>query len=301
MSARQFKSFAVRSVVATVMLILLVGLMGYGLHVYLGDLVPAIYTDVVTTVVLIATTIVLVYAVGHVLSRLEYRESLTPHQSEVLYRFVQLSTFGGVFLILTLYVWRITVTDVLLGAGVISVVLGLAARKTLGSVLAGVIIMSTDVFRVGDWVKVGEKYGRIERISFFNTEVLSPHGEKHVFPNDDLTTRDITNLGKDRYRNDVLVGVDYDVEPDAVITACDDVLQELTEDDTNHVDGFNPTTIKDFDDSQITLAVKMWVHEPTPQAINDAQTTVLSEIHSRFGEEGFEFPFPQRTVTEREA
>lgn len=122
-----------------------------------------------------------------------------------------------------------------------------------------------------------------------------------MFPNDDLTARDITNLGSDRYRNDLLIGVDYETDIDHAITVCDSLLEELSTDDTTLVDGFHPTTVKDFDESQITLAVKMWVEEPRSQAINQAQTTVLSHLHQRFTDEEIEIPFPQRTLSDRES
>lgn len=112
-------------------------------------------------------------------------------------------------------------------------------------------------------------------------------------------TRDITNLGKGRYRNDVLVGIDYETDIDRARRLCDEVLEALTADRTNDIDGYHPTTVKDFEDSQIRLAVKIWVEEPRPMVINGAQTTVLSAIQSAFAAEGISIPFPQRTISDR--
>ena len=285
---------------------LLIGLlfMGAAIAGYLADLrlnerLPEYFHEIVLTMFILGITFVIIYIVGFVLSTATIKSAFSRHQHEVVYRFAQLITVILALIILTIYIWEFTVGDVLLGAGIITVLLAVAARKTLGAILSGVIIMTTDIFRVGDWVKIDDRFGRIKHISLFNTQVLSPHGETHIFPNDELATRNISNLAHDRYRNDVLVGIDYDSDISHAIDVCNEALEELTEAEHNHVDGFNPTSVKSLDDSQITLAVKMWVREPTPRAINQAQTAVLSELHQRFQEENIDIPFPQRTISDR--
>lgn len=277
-----------------------IALAGYLLIIQFEERLPGVSQDIVLSILVLGIAFHVIYLVGFLLARFAIRDVLTRHQHEVGYRFAQLATVLVALLIISISIWEFTVGDVLLGAGVLTVLLAVAARKTLGSILSGVIIMSTDIFRVGDWVKIDNRFGRIEHISLFNTQVLSPQGETHIFPNDEITTRDISNLAHNRYRNDVLVGIDYDADIEHAIEVCNEVLEELTEVRDNAVDGFNPTSIKSFDDSQITLAVKMWVRRPTPQAINQAQTAVLLELHERFGEQDIVIPFPQRTVSDRE-
>nr|WP_325047899.1 mechanosensitive ion channel family protein [Halococcoides cellulosivorans] len=97
------------------------------------------------------------------------------------------------------------------------------------------------------------------------------------------------------------MGVDFATDIDHATSVCDAILEDLIEHADNDIDGYHPTTVKDFDDSQITLAVKMWVEEPRPIAINQAQTTVLSAIQTQFDEEDISIPFPQRTISERES
>lgn len=278
----------------------LIWLLGHVLDYFLDTQLTALYTNVFTTLVVLSATYVLVWALHYTLTVVEESGRLTPHHREVLYRAFQLVTFGAVVVILIIYVWNITLSNVLLGAGVTSVVLALAARETLGSVFAGITIISTDVFRVGDWVKIDNRFGQITQISLFNTMVRSPQGETHVFPNDEIVARDITNLGKGRYRNDVLIGVDYETDIEHVTAICDSVLEELTSEEGNSIDGYHPTTVKDFDDSQIEVSVKMWVDEPRPMAINRAQTTVFSRLQQQFADEQITIPFPQRTISERE-
>lgn len=160
-SVDQFRWLTVRAVVVTAVLIGFVGVLGYGLDAVLGDRLPGQVTEVSVTAVLIGLTYITVYAGGYTLAKLEQETAITGHQKEVLYRFLQLSMIGGVLFIITVYVWSIQFENFLLGAGVASVLIAAAARKTLGSILSGLIIMSTDIFRVDDWVKVDDKFGQI--------------------------------------------------------------------------------------------------------------------------------------------
>ena len=299
-TAGSVRSALGRTAVAVVALGLMWGL-GYVLQRFLRARVTAVYDDVFLTLLILTATYVVVRLLGSTLTVLEESGPLTPHHREVIYRVVQLLTFGAVSIIVVIYVWDIALTNVILGAGVTSVILALAARQTLTSVFAGITLISTGVFRVGDWVKIDQRFGKIEQISLFNTMVRSPQGETHVFPNDDVISRDITNLGKGRYRNDVLIGVDYGTDIAHATTLCDSVLEDLTMEDGNSIDGYHPTTVKDFDDSQIELSVKMWVNEPRPMAINRAQTIVFATIQQQFADEQITIPFPQRTISERES
>lgn len=278
----------------------LIWLLGYVLQYVLSDRLSALYSKVFTTLLVLTATFVTVRALGYALTLLEESGPLTAHHREVIYRLFQLVTFGAVSVVTVIYVWDIALTNVILGAGVTSVILALAARQSLSSVFAGITLISTSVFRVGDWVKIDNRFGQIVQISLFNTMVRSPQGETHVFPNDDIVARDITNLGKERYRNDVLVGVDYDTDIDRATSLCDSVLEELTAEDGNNIDGYHPTTVKDFEDSQIELSVKMWVDEPRPMAINRAQTIVFAQLQQEFADEQITIPFPQRTISDRE-
>jgi len=266
-----------------------------------GDQVPRWARRLLSTALLVGAVVGAVRVVGDALLTLERHDLATPHQIEAAYRFLQMGSYGGVLIVTVVSIWEVSVTNVILGAGVTSVVVALAARQTLTSVFAGVSLFSTDVFRVGDWVKIDNRFGQIDRMTLFNTMMRSPQGETHVIPNDEVITRDITNLGKGRYRNDVLVGIDYETDIDRARVICDEVLEELTADRSNAIDGYHPTTVKDFDDSQITLAVKMWVEEPRPMVINHAQTEVLSTIQEAFDAEGISIPFPQRTISDRDS
>jgi small conductance mechanosensitive channel len=106
-----------------------------------------------------------------------------------------LQQFGSVLiwvLILILYAHLIPMlrsmgTAVLAGAGVVSVVIGLAAQSTLGNLVAGISIAIYRPFRLGDTLQVtaptGTDIGVVELISLGYTTLRAPDGHKIVLPN----------------------------------------------------------------------------------------------------------------------
>jgi small-conductance mechanosensitive channel len=106
-----------------------------------------------------------------------------------------LQQFGSVLiwvLILILYAHLIPMlrsmgTALLAGAGVVSVVLGLAAQSTLGNLVAGISIAIYRPFRLGDTLQVtaptGTDIGVVELISLGYTTLRAPDGHLIVLPN----------------------------------------------------------------------------------------------------------------------
>jgi small conductance mechanosensitive channel len=106
-----------------------------------------------------------------------------------------LQQFGSVLIwviMLILYAHLVPVlrsmgTALLAGAGVVSVVIGLAAQSTLGNLVAGVSIAIYRPFRLGDTLQVsaptGTDIGVVELISLGYTTLRAPAGYLIVLPN----------------------------------------------------------------------------------------------------------------------
>ena len=106
-----------------------------------------------------------------------------------------LQQFGSVLIwvvVLILYAHLIPAlrsigTALLAGAGVVSVVIGLAAQSTLGNLVAGLSIALYRPFRLGDTLQVtaptGTDIGVVELISLGYTTLRAPDGHMIVLPN----------------------------------------------------------------------------------------------------------------------
>lgn len=86
---------------------------------------------------------------------------------------------------------------------------GMALQGFLGNFASGLTIVFFKPYSVGDWVDVGDKFGKVESIQIFNTILRTPNNKKLVVPNGHVTENIITNLsdkGFIRLELNILVG-----------------------------------------------------------------------------------------------
>lgn len=222
--------------------------------------------------------------------------ALTRHQTELLFRLTQVGLY--VFTILVaLSIWNVDLGGLLLGAGFLGIVLGLAAQQTLGSLIAGFVLMFARPFEIGDWVRIGEREGVVTEISIVNTRIQTFDGEYVEIPNDLVGSSEIVNrTRKGRLRTRLDVGVDYatdlDLAVDTATTAMREVEEILTVPQPQVV-------LKGFDDSAMVLELRFWIDKPSSRRQWRAQTAVIRAVKTAFDREGIKIPFPQRELSSR--
>ncbi|WP_241686083.1 mechanosensitive ion channel family protein [Halorubrum amylolyticum] len=221
-------------------------------------------------------------------------DRITAHQEQLLSRIMQV----GVLVIAgitVLGIWGVNLGGLLVGAGFLGIVLGMAARQTLGSLIAGFVLMFARPFEIGDWVEIGDQEGFVTEITIMNTHMRNFDGEYVVVPNDLVTNQAITNRSREgRLRIHMEVGIGYDDDPDEASGIAEEVLTEI---DTI-ADNPKPYVIPSgFGDSAILLDLRFWIEPPTPQARWRSKATAVELIQDRFADAGISIPYPQRTVS----
>jgi small-conductance mechanosensitive channel len=221
---------------------------------------------------------------------------ITEHQEEIVLRVSQLGFFVTIGLGL-LTVWGISLNGLLVGAGFLGIVVGFAARQTLGSLLAGFVLMFSRPFTIGDWVRIGDQEGIVTDITIFNTRLENFDGEFVVMPNDKVSNQAITNRSqKGLLRLRVDVGIDYTNDPDRAKRVALDAISDCPE-----VVNAPPPQVfpKNFGDSAVVMEMRFWIDHPTPPRKWKAVSAVVTSVKSAFEEEGVEIPFPQRELSGR--
>ncbi|MFC6725892.1 mechanosensitive ion channel family protein, partial [Halobium palmae] len=220
---------------------------------------------------------------------------ISDHQREVLYRLSQIFLYSvGILVVISLFT---NLGSLLVGAGFLGIIVGMAARQTLGAVLAGFVLMFSRPFEIGDWVEFDEVEGVVTDIGIVNTRVQTFDGEIVNIPNDQVSANTIVNrTRKGRYRIEVEVGADYDDDPrDAAEVALDSVgeLDEV-------LDVPSPQVVtKRFGDSAVVFGVRCWIDNPSKRRMWRARTAMIEAIYESFQAHGVKIPFPQRELMAR--
>jgi MscS family membrane protein len=112
-----------------------------------------------------------------------------------------INLFGPIILVLgaaliILPMWGINVTSVLVGAGVIGIVLGLALQETLSNVFSGLSLLIEAPFRTGDLISIPDgRLCEVQRIGLRSTQLYSIPEHAIVYvPNRTLAGATLTNV-----------------------------------------------------------------------------------------------------------
>jgi len=240
---------------------------------------------------------ILVNALEEALSQFsEEADRITRHQEEIMLRVGHIAVLAVTAMgILTL--WGLDLSGLLVGAGFLGIVVGLAARQTLGSVIAGFVLMFSRPFAVGDWVEVAGSEGIVTDITIMNTRIRNVDGESICLPNDAVSKQAIRNFSNQgRLRLRVEVGVDYETDPEHAKA----VALESIEDVETVLSSPSPQVVPTgFGDSAVLLELRFWIDDPTPRRKWDATAAVVCTVKQRFEKEDITIPFPQRELSGR--
>lgn len=221
-------------------------------------------------------------------------DRITAHQEQLLSRIMQVGVLA-IAGITVLGIWGVNLGGLLVGAGFLGIVLGMAARQTLGSLIAGFVLMFSRPFEIGDWVEIGDEEGFVTEITIMNTHMRNFDGEYVVVPNDLVSNQPITNRSREgRLRIHMEVGIGYDDDPDEASEIAEEVLTEIDTIANNPKPYVIPSG---FGDSAILLDLRFWIEPPTPQARWRSKATAVEMIQDRFADAGISIPYPQRTVS----
>jgi small-conductance mechanosensitive channel len=224
-------------------------------------------------------------------------DQINEHQVGIVFRVLQVVLLIAAGLAI-LSVWNFDLSGLLVGAGFLGIVVGMAARQTLGSLIAGFVLMFSRPFEIGDWVEIGEAEGIVTDITIINTRLRNFDGETVVIPNDTASNSQIVNrTERDRLRLRLDVGIDYEADLERAEEIAEEALSSLEE--IRRVPA--PQVVpKSFGDSGIGLELRFWIDKPSARRRWRAHGSAVRAVKSAFDREGIKIPYPQRELTGRE-
>lgn len=132
------------------------------------------------------------------------------------------------YMLLNLGVFETFGLSLLASAGVLGVLLAIAAQPLLGNMVAGLQIALTDPVRIGDFVVYNEHWGTVEDISFAHTVIRTATETRLIVPHSEFLSRAFENWSKDGepVRRIVKIGVDYRIDVDLVRQKVGEIVQD---------------------------------------------------------------------------
>lgn len=199
----------------------------------------------------------------------------------------------GIVVLLTLLVvlqqFGIQIFPLIAGLGVAGVGIGLALQGVFLNLFAGLTIIFTKPFRVGEYIDLLGEYGEVKAIDIFTTKLVHLDQSVIVIPNRKIIGEILHNYGTIR-QLDLTVGVAYATDLAKAISA---VRQTVLVNQRALQDPEPVIGVSLLGDSSINISVKPWVKIPD---YVPAQAELYQAIVERFRTEDIQIPFPQREI-----
>jgi small-conductance mechanosensitive channel len=102
-------------------------------------------------------------------------------------------TIGVLSALLVIPQVRAVAGGLLASSAVLGLILGIAAQRTLGNFIAGLMVAMTQPLRLGDWIEVAGVGGVVEEIGLMYTFIRTEDNARLVVPNEKLASDTIRN------------------------------------------------------------------------------------------------------------
>ena len=179
-------------------------------------------------------------------------------------------------------------------AGALSVGIGFGLQSVANNFVSGLILLAERPIKVGDWIVVGDREGRVQRISVRSTQIRTFDRSTVIVPNADLITGQVINWdhGDTLGRVMIDVGVAYGTDPRKVI----ELLTQIGKDHpmTLMSDASPLVAFEGFGDSSMDFSLRVLIYDI--KNVIKVRTDLRVAIVEKFNEEKIEIPFPQRDV-----
>jgi len=225
---------------------------------------------------------------GRGTERMLARMHLDPPVMSLLVRVVRILVLG-LFAIMALQNLGVELLPLIAGLGVAGAGVALAMQGVLGNIVAGLTIIFTKPFRVGDYISIAKEEGEVLDITLSNTVLGHADLSRVVIPNRKIVGEILHNYGGIRQLA-VDVGVAYDSDMNTALRAIEEALRA------------NPRVLQDpapaigiarFAESFVVIRANPWVKAPDfGPAAAELHQAILDACRSR----NIVLPKPQREV-----
>jgi small conductance mechanosensitive channel len=244
--------------------------------------------QILTAIVIMGVGLLIARWVGNVIHRWLKSKAFDEPVSVLIVRVVKLLLI--VFIgIMALGQMGVQITPLIAGIGVAGVGASFAMQGVLGNLVAGLTIIFTKPFKIGEYIELLGVYGQVTEIELFSTTLLHADNSRVVVPNRKIVGEILHNYGKVR-QLDLSVGIAYGTDLTVAFSTVSSILRE-----NNRVlkEPAPVIGVAALGESFISLSIKPWVN------VDDfvfAQAEIYQAVVERFRDKQIEIPGPRQAV-----
>jgi len=244
--------------------------------------------QILTAIVIMGTGVLIARWIGNIMKDWLSKKAFDEPVSALIVRVIKLLIIAFIG-IMALGQMGIQITPLIAGIGVAGVGASLAMQGLLGNLVAGLTIIFSKPFTIGEYIELLGVYGQVTDIALFSTTLLHADNSHVIVPNRKIVGEILHNYGKIR-QLDLFVGISYDTDLALARNVVSNILQH------------NPRVMKEpaavvgiscLGESFITLTIKPWVGVEDFVA---AQSEIYHLLLESFRDNNIEIPGPRQAV-----
>lgn len=202
----------------------------------------------------------------------------------------------------------IDLTALAVFSGAAGLAIGFGLQKTVGNLIAGIILLMDRSIKPGDVIVVGDgssmggsaalngvpNVGRVAKIGVRAVSVVTRDGKKHLIPNELLMTMPVENWSYSS--RDVRVRMRVPVSYDCDLRAAQAIMVEEAKANPRILADPEPVVwITAFGERAVEHELRYWISDPEA-GLGNIQGEVFLGIWDRFKEAGIRIPYPRTDV-----
>jgi MscS family membrane protein len=194
------------------------------------------------------------------------------------------------------YIAGINIAAVLTGLGIGGIAIAFAAQKTLENLFGGIMIISDQPIRVGDFCQAGEHIGTVENIGLRSTRIRTLKRTVVSVPNGQLAVMSLENFTmRDKIWFHHTLQLRYETTADQLRYVLAEIRKMLYEHSKVESDSARVRFIG-FGNSSLNLEVFAYVLETAYESFLHIQEDLLLRIMDIVEASGSGFAFPSQTT-----
>lgn len=244
--------------------------------------------QILTAIIMMGVGIVIARWIGTIMHRWLQAKKFDEPVSSLIVKALKLVIVGFIG-IMALGQMGVQITPLIAGIGVAGVGASLAMQGLLGNLVAGLTIIFSKPFTIGEYIELLGVYGQVTDIALFSTTLLHADNSRVIIPNRKIVGEILHNYGKIR-QLDLSVALAYNSDLTLALSTVNNILQQKT---SVLKDPAPVVGISALGESGISLAIKPWVSVEDYVA---AQAEIYQTVIETFRDNEIEIPSPRRDV-----
>ncbi|MBC9034213.1 mechanosensitive ion channel [Sphingomonas sp. JC676] len=245
-----------------------------------------------------AITVLLLFAGVRLVNRVLAQWVLSAHEFDPTQKLLFQKLAGIAAVVVAFFIGvdllEIDLTAFTVFSGAFGLAVGFGMQKTIGNLIAGIILLMDRSIKPGDVIVVGDSFGWVNKIGVRAVSVVTRDGKEHLIPNENLMTQEVENWSyTDR---NVRVRIPVTVSYSCDLKLAQELMLRAAAESPRVLDSPKSNVwLMAFGENGVEHEILAWINDPE-SGVGNVRSDVLNRLWCLFKENGITVPLPQREV-----